>query len=160
MDESVGVITPTTARKRIESREAWAFSTISHGSLRFYGKGFYRDGKKVVPKTIHRLLTPRGLAYWYMDDGSIKSKQSKGVILNTHSFSLKEVERLCEALQAKMSILATPRPQRVGGEVRHQIYISGRSYERLSELVSHFILPEMMYKFPPPRRPRKGRGRP
>lgn len=144
--------------KRFENGESWAFSTVSHGSLRFYGKGFYRNGKKVVPKTIHRLLTSRGLAYWYMDDGSIKSKQSKGVILNTHSFSLSEVERLCGALQSKMLIVATPRPQRVGGEVRHHIYISGRSYERLAELICPFLLPEMMYKFPPPRRPRKGRG--
>lgn len=57
----------------------WAFTTISHGSFRFYGNTFYKNGKKVVPKQIARLLTKRGLAFWYMDDTSIKSKQSKGV---------------------------------------------------------------------------------
>lgn len=135
------------------------FTTVSHGSLRFYGKAFYRDGLKVVPKGIGRLLTGRGLAYWYMDDGSMKSRQSKGLILNTHSFSLAEVTLLCGVLRDRFGLRATPRPQRsASGAVRHQIYISGRSYEAVRELILPYLLPEMMYKFPPPRKPRGRRA--
>lgn len=64
-----------------------AFGTVSHQGLSFYGDQFYLDGVKRVPKTIDQLLTPRGLAFWFMDDGSIKSKESKGLILNTQGFA-------------------------------------------------------------------------
>lgn len=134
------------------------FATVSHGSLRFYGRSFYREGKKVVPKGIGRLLTARGLAFWYMDDGSIKSKQSKGVILNTHSFELPEVRLLCEQLESRFGLIATPRQQRTrAGIVSHQIHISGHSYERLGEIILPHLLPEMAYKFPPPRAQRASR---
>jgi LAGLIDADG DNA endonuclease family len=38
---------------------------------------------KIVPSNIQELLTPKGLAYWIRDDGSI---QNKGLHLNTYSF--------------------------------------------------------------------------
>ena len=37
--------------------------------------------QKIVPSNIQDLLTPRGLAYWIMDDGSL---QNKGLHLNTY----------------------------------------------------------------------------
>lgn len=129
-----------------ESRKIW-FQTESVGELRFYGQLFYREKKKVVPKLIHRWLTPRALAFWYMDDGSIKSKQSKAVVLNTQGFSLNEVEKLCDVLSSKLGLDSKPRRQRDGW----QIYISGRSYERFRELVNPFIHSSMMYKIPPSR---------
>jgi hypothetical protein len=138
---------------RFMTKDRLKFTTVAHGSLRFYGKAFYKGGIKVVPRGIGRLLTARGLAYWYMDDGSIKSCQSKGLILNTHSFTLSEVQLLCRELGSKFGLQAKPRPQtaRSGGQ-RHQIYISGRSYERACEIIAPHLLPEMMYKFPPPRK--------
>ena len=63
-----------------ERGESWRLSTLSHGDLRFYGKLFYKDGNKRIPKGIGKFLTARGLAYWYMDDGSIKSKAVKGYV--------------------------------------------------------------------------------
>ena len=80
------------------------FATISSSTFTFFGKQFYKDKKKVIPKLIHRWLTPRALAYWYMDDGSIKSTQSKGVLLNTHSFSHAEVQLLCNVLTKKFNL--------------------------------------------------------
>jgi hypothetical protein len=130
----------------------WAFSTVSHDSFRFYGKAFYREGRKVVPKGIGRLLTAKGLAFWYMDDGSIKSRQSKGVLFNTQGFALPEVERLCDVLSSKFGLKAIPRCQQSKtGVLCYQIYVSGHSYERLRELVLPHMIPEMLYKFPPPR---------
>lgn len=144
---------------RYRTKDRLKFTTIAHSSLRFYGKAFYREGVKVIPKGVGRLLTARGLAYWYMDDGSTKSRQSKGLILNTHSFSLAEVTLLCGVLGDKFGLRATPRPQRLAsGAVRHQIYISGESYKVARELILPHLLPEMMYKFPAPRKPRGGRA--
>ncbi len=124
------------------------FSTVSHDSFRFYAQQFYRERTKVVPKLIKRWLTPRALAYWFMDDGSVKSKQSKGVILNTQGYAKQEVSRLVRVLYEMFDLEAKSRKQKEG----HQIYISGRSYEKFKSLVSQFILPEMSYKVPEARR--------
>ena len=83
-----------------------------------------------------------------MDDGSLKSKESKGVILNTHAFSLKEIELIIEALNRKFSIKATPRKQKEG----YQIYISGESYEVFFSCIKPYLHDSMLYKVPKPRK--------
>ena len=125
-----------------------AFSTVSHGAFRFYAQQFYQDGKKKVPSRIDKLLTPRGLAYWYMDDGSMKSNQSKGVVLNTQGFQRKEIKLLIDLLIEKFDLEASERKQKDG----LQIYVSGRSYEKFVQLVDKWILPSMRYKIPKARR--------
>src|SRR6266536_5678434 len=118
--------------------------TVSHAAFRFYAHQFYDGRKKRVPKQIHRFLTPRALAYWYMDDGSIKSKESKGVMFNTQCFTREDVARLIEALRRDVGLDAKERKQPEGW----QIYISGTSYERFREIVDPYILPTMRYKIP------------
>ena len=129
---------------------SWAFNTVSHGGFRFYAQQFYLLGKKVVPKLIHRWLSPRGLAYWFMDDGSMKSSQSKAVIFNTQGYELSDVERLAGVLVSHFQLAAKLRRQSDGW----QIFVSGRSFERFGELVDPFVIPEMRYKLPQPRRTR------
>lgn len=130
------------------SYKSLVFSTLSHGALRFYGHQFYPYGRKVVPKLIGRWLTPRSIAYWFMDDGSIKSKESKAVVFNTQGYQKKDVVRLAEILKSKFSLEAKPRRQKEG----YQIYISGKSYESFKNLISSDVLPEMKYKIPEARR--------
>ncbi len=115
-----------------------------------YGQMFYREKTKHVPLCIEQILTPLGLAIWYMDDGSVKSSQSKGVYFNTQSFSVSDVDRLCDVLQAKFQIQAWKRPD--SGSYR--IYVSGKSYERLGELITPYFTDDMWYKWPSPRKPR------
>lgn len=124
------------------------FSTLSHPAFRFYAHQFYRDGKRVVPKLINKWLTPKTLAYWFMDDGSIKSKQSKGVIFNTQGYPRQDVLKLVKALESRFRLEAKPRYQKEG----YQIYVSGKSYEIFKSLVSSHLLPEMKYKIPEARR--------
>src|SRR5438874_6545659 len=145
------VLTPPRQRQvvsRGHTSENWLFQTVSHGAFRFYAQQFYAGGKKCVPKLIDHWLTPRGLAYWFMDDGSIKSKESKGIILNTQGFYRKDVERLVNVLQTLFGLSAQLRNQKEGC----QIYISGGSYEKFVELVEPYVIEEMRYKIPPTRR--------
>lgn len=134
------------------------FATISSSIFTFFGKQFYRDKKKIIPKLIHRWLTPRALAYWYMDDGSMKSIQSKGVLLNTQSFSHAEVQLLCNVLIEKFNLYCWPLlsvRKKVKSKQKkntYQIYISGKSYETLQNCIYGFLIPEMQYKFPLPRK--------
>lgn len=124
------------------------FNTVSHGAFRFYAQQFYRNGKKSAPKLLKRLLTERSLAYWFMDDGSIKSKQSKAVIFNTQGFKEQDVKKLVHILREKFSLEAKQRRQKEG----MQIYVSGHSYERFCELVIPFMIPEMSHKIPEKRK--------
>ena len=125
-----------------------AFQTVSHSAFRFYAQQFYADGKKRVPELIHHWLTPRGLSYWFMDDGSLKSSQSKGVILNTHCFEHEDVARLSCCLSDRFGLQVTPRRQTDG----LQLYVSGRSFETFSTIVDPYVIPEMRYKLPHARR--------
>ena len=124
------------------------FSTLSHPSLRFYAHQFYRGRTKIVPRLIKKWLTPKALAYWFMDDGSVKSKQSKGVIFNTQGYAKYDVAKLINVSQEKFHLVAKLRSQKEG----YQIYISGNSYESFKSLVLPFMLPDMMYKIPKARR--------
>ena len=126
----------------------WWFQTLSHGAFRFYAQQFYREGRKAVPKLIRRLLTPRGLAYWFMDDGSIKDLKSKAVVLNTQGFQYEEVERLAQVLRERFALEVYLRRQREG----YQIVVAGRSLQRFLDLVEPYLLPEMRYKLPKARR--------
>lgn len=138
----------TTAPKRkkqlIDGKEyqKYHFSTLSNGSLRFYGQQFYPHGKKVVPKFIGKLLTPLGLACWFMDDGSAKSKVHRAKIINTQGFNLDGVKILQHVLLEKFKLETTRRKQREG----IQIYIPANQVERFIDLIRPYILPSMEYK--------------
>lgn len=152
MEVFANFVTQTPLRKRevrlgTKTHTNWCFKTKQHPAFLFYAQQFY-DPKKRVPPMIRRLLTPRALAYWYMDDGSMKSKQSKGVLFNTQCFSYQEVCTLCDVLTDKFELKCWPRKQKEG----YQIYVSGHSYERLRDIIYPYLLPEMTYKFPLPRK--------
>lgn len=122
--------------------EKYWFSTLSHGAFRFYAGQFYRDKKKVLPKLIGRWLTPRAIAVWFMDDGSIKSKRHRALILNTQNFAKNELQRMIKILQEKFGIEASLRKQRG----LHQLLISGRSAQEFAKIIKPHLIPSMNYK--------------
>lgn len=148
-------------------KKQWFFQTKALSCLSFYGNLFYSlqaNGKRVKklttrPNLLKKLLTPISLAYWFMDDGSQKSKNSKAIILNTHNFTLQEVKQLCEILQTKFELKAKPREQKhlykEEIKVYYTIYISGHSFENLQKLIKKYIHPSMRYKWPLPRKRKK-----
>ena len=143
----------TKQYKDRKSTNSICFQTISHSAFRFFAHQFYAAEKKCVPKLIHRWLTPRSIAYWFMDDGSIKSNQSKGVLFNTQGFDKPDVERLIEVLNSKFELQTSLRKQKDG----NQIYVSGNSFETLADLIGEYLITEMRYKLPSPRTTRTGR---
>lgn len=58
---------------------------------------FYKDNIKIIAKNIAELLTPRGLAYWIMDDGSLSKHYQ--IILHTRAFKKDDVILLQNALK-------------------------------------------------------------
>jgi hypothetical protein len=140
-----------TVRTRMKSLKTtgksyryYEFTTYNHEEFLPYRQLFYPHGKKVVPQSIEELLTPLGLAIWFMDDGSIKSHECKGRIINTHSFIEEEVKQLCAVLEKKFNLKAWPRQQSDG----IQIYISAKSADVFENLLRPYVLPTMQYKLP------------
>ncbi len=122
-----------------------SFKTMSSGSFRFYAHNFIDKNKntntkltKKVPNLIHRWLTPISLAYWYMDDRSIKNftTKSKAVYFNTPGFSLSEIKLFCTILNTKFKLIAKP----VKKKNKYQIYISGKSYLTLKNLIHPYLI--------------------
>jgi len=118
------------------------FNTISSGSFRFYYHQFYDNNKKVVPKLIHKWLTPLCLAVWFMDDGSIKSKECRAKILNTQSFSLEDLKLLQKAMENNFQIKTILRKQKEG----LQIYIPAQEVEKFQNIIGDYVIKEMRYK--------------
>jgi len=162
------VLTPPTKQNRIyktgllKNKQGFmiSFKTISSPAFRFYAHNFYGEKigllSKKVPKILTRCLTACGLAYWFMDDASLKSKQTKAVYLNTQGFLLKDVELLCFVLNSKFGLKAKPvqkkksniQPNSEKKGYYYQIYINAESYQILNTLIKPYLIPEMLYKFP------------
>ena len=125
-------------------RNELRFNTLTHSCFKYFYDIFYPQGKKVVPDNIQGLLTPTAFAVWFMGDGSVKSRECRGRILNTQSFKRPDIERLIFLLKEKFNLISSIRKQKDG----LQIYISAKSAEILNELLKDKILPYFNYKLP------------
>lgn len=119
------------------------FATLSLPCFNFYKKLFYdANNIKIVPIGIEKYLTPRGLAYCIMDDGSL---QNKGLHLNTYGFKPEDVLKLKETLELmfegkllKCSIHKHPKGLR--------IYIWEQSMGMIRDRISEYMHEDMLYK--------------
>lgn len=79
-----------------------------------------------------------------MDDGCA---QGNAVVLCTDSFTLSEVELLCNVLQTKFGLEAHPvKRNQAGKPLRWRIYISTKSKALLESIVLPYFIPSMLYK--------------
>ena len=119
------------------------FATLSLPCFNYYKNLFYNsEGLKIVPSNIKELLSPKGLAYWIMDDGSI---QNKGLHLNTYGFSSQDVLLLkytLENLFGENTLKCTIHKHKKG----ERIYIWGESMDVLRHKISNFMHSNMLYK--------------
>lgn len=101
--------------------------------------------KKTIRKGLIRdYLTPKGLAYWIMCDGSLQ-KDKLTLILHTQSFSLQENTLLATELNKKFHLHS-----RVISHKTHYyvIEIPRHDSETLVALVEKYLIPSMLYKLP------------
>lgn len=121
------------------------FNTIRHVALRYYGKVFYKDKIKTIPINIAKLLTPVSMAVWFMDDGSIKSKHHKTLLINTQSFPKDKLEFLQEAILKKFQINSNLRKQKEG----FQLEFRGQDATKFAQIIEPNLVPSMRYKIDP-----------
>ncbi len=140
--------TPPKERKqqRLSSSEiksTWYFSTLSHPEIQNYRVKFYTNGKKTIPSTISDCLTPRSLAYWFMDDGTYNQGYYS---LATCSFTLDEQKILLDALATKFNLVA-----KSYGKNHQNIYFpaSNNSNILFRNIIEPYLVPSMLYKLGP-----------
>jgi len=129
--------------------KTWVFQTFSHEAFNPLAKLFINsEGKKgISPNLIKDHLTPKGLAYWFMDDGGkldYTSNEGKGIVLNTQCFSEIEVNNMASELKTKFDLITWVKLNKG----RSIIAISGKSYDKFLELVGPFIIESMAHKLP------------
>ena len=136
--------------------ERWYFNTLVQPSLRFYANMFYTYDKqqdkwiKDVPRqqNVEKNLTPRALAYLYMDDGAVKwLGHSNAMRICTESFSVEGVNRLLKALQNLYGINATTSNKTLkSGEIRKRLLIGEKDSANFRELIQPYLVNCMKYK--------------
>lgn len=101
----------------------------------------YPNGVKTVTKEWLAKMTPIGLAFWFMDDGT-----NSGT-LATNCFSYEECQLIHEWFLNTYNIQTTIENQKNKSGIQYLIYIKAQSKKKFYELVKPFIIPEMEYKF-------------
>jgi len=127
----------------------WGFQPLSHEAFNLLAELFLDQNKKTISTDlIKNHLTPRGLAYWFSDDGGKldynKNSKNKSVVLNTQSFKDEEVKIMSQQLVEKFNLDCEVRSNK-GKKV---IVIKSISYPTFLSLIDPYILPQMRYKLP------------
>jgi hypothetical protein len=136
-----------------KDRQSIWFRTYRHCDFHFYYGLFYIKEvknnlrKKRVPKLIHKFLTQRSLAYWFMDDGSYtfnvsKNTKKKNYYLNTQSFCYEDIKILKKALKYNFNIDTTIYKDRI----YYLLAIQPQSNETFIQGIRPFILSLFDYK--------------
>lgn len=100
----------------------------------------YPNGVKTVSQKWLDKITPKGLAFWFMDDGN-----NSGV-LATNSFSYEECKLIKDWLKDKWNMEVTIEHQKGKSGVQYVIYFTSSAKKILYNLIKPYIIPEMTYK--------------
>jgi len=119
---------------------AISFTTMQLPCFNEFKKLFYMLNIKKVPNNIYELLTPRGLAFWIMDDGS---RQGDGLHISVYAFSNEDVDKLMFTLQDKFKLKCSIHYNRNN---KPRIYIFKESMDNLRSVVISYFIKEMLYK--------------
>lgn len=119
--------------------KAWLFATKTTTHLREFYDLFYGSGERLFPSNLADLMTPRMLAVWYMDDGSISNKFHPRI-----TFGLDDLSRK-RAFRALRKLGFRPTLHEQGATI--SIEFPGQT-EQFFEMIGPFIPECMAYKRP------------
>lgn len=132
-------------RTNINGKEVktWRFQTITHKDFLPLCDLFLTNNKKAIKQgLIMNHLSPRGLAYWFIDDGGILGSHRRGIQFHTQGFNKSEVEIICQELKEKFNFdcwvyLHKGKPL---------INISSKNYFEFVKITEQYIVPRMKNK--------------
>lgn len=133
--------TPRYDKRTDKYYNKFAVRLLAHPKFTEIYNECYINGVKTVSKEWLDKITPRGLAFWFMDDGTNSG------LLATNSFSYEEVNLIQNWFKEKWNINTTIHHQKAKNGVQYLIYIKAESRPIFYELVKPYIIPSMEYKF-------------
>lgn len=105
---------------------------------------FYKEGKKVIPKELPKLLVRKeSLAFWFMDDGYYYHRDNTAYIY-LPKYSTQEIKILLEALSLNFNL--KPKVKNKKGSL--VLVFPVEETKKLIALIRSFIVPSMTYKLP------------
>ena len=117
---------------------------------KFLNEYCMKNGKKFVTQEWCNELDPMGLAFWYMDDGSISNRDNDRlgcrIHIATNGFSLQENETLANMLRDRFGIETT-----IGDKETYKGYtliLDVKNTERFCSLIAPYVCDSMKYKLP------------
>jgi|GEM_PF-4280918 len=118
-------------------------------------KTWYPKGKKVVNREyVERYFSPRMMAAWYCDDGSLVNsftragnETSPHMMLCTHGFTFSDVEWLVGFLSGK-GIPCQLKRHKNNGKIYPIIYVTCEGTRKLVEYIGPYVPPSMRHKLP------------
>lgn len=123
-----------------DEREYLNIESLSFTNLKFFHELFYKENVKIIPDNIEDLLTPIGIAHWYMDDGYAIPY---GYCFCTDCFSKEEQLRLIKCFKNKFDI--NIKLKRKNDSFRLGI-TDKESRNKFLLLVEPYIIESMKYK--------------
>lgn len=147
------ILRPPVLYKRVNINNnivyTWRMETFTSIAFCELGLLFIRNNRKSILKNIvFNHLTPRGLAYWYMDDGNLnyykgnRYLKDMTCVLNTQGFNVEEVGILIDELNNKFKLDC----YMSFNKIKPIIVIPSKSYNLLYELISPFMINHFKYK--------------
>ena len=134
-------------KRTLNTYSSISFATLTLPCLTKYRNLFYNvQNKKIIPLNINQLLTPRGLAYWIMDDGSL---QNKGLHLSTYNFSHEEIILLKNTLEYLFAPDFLVKCSIHNHKKGYRIYIWEESMILVRNQISQYMHKDMLYKISP-----------
>jgi len=136
----------STDNRNGKTYTAICFTTMQLPCFNIYRELFYPFNVKIVPYNIYEMLTPRGLAYWIMDDGS---KQNNGLHLSVYAFKNEDVDKLMFTLPFRPGLAGLGRREdkfnlkcsiHYNRDNKPRIYIFKQSMENLITMVKPYFL--------------------
>jgi uracil-DNA glycosylase family 4 len=115
--------------------------TLAHRALRTLRRDFYAPRKR-VPSWMAERLTPRMLAFWFMDDGYIRIRPPRqpAAEIATCGFPEEDLSILIRGL-GRLGL--------AGKAARGRIYFRVSATKALSEVIAPYVPPSMRYKLHP-----------
>lgn len=107
--------------------------------FRPWRKIFYPNGKKIVPRSIDKYLSPQALAVWYMDDGTLRTKKS--IIISAQGFNDESLDLLRDIMNNKYDLNVTKRKSK-------RLYLGKNSTKKFVEIIKDKVSDSMSYKLP------------
>ena len=125
------------------------FSTKTYSFLKVLRRVLYKDGKKTISRKLLNRLSPKEIAIWWMDDGSMSKKINKntgninGLVFTLSTCTTKEQNQIIiDWFREEYNIIFGQRKMKDN----YALICGTKEGKKLSFLLKDYIIPSLQYK--------------